>query len=65
MLHLNYCYRERVYTGSRLIPVDVTHSSSSVKLVPAAENEAGLSIIHPEHRQRDKQKETQTGRFMG
>lgn len=37
--------------GSRLlpqIPVDVTHSGSSVDLVPAAEDEAGLGIVHPD-----------------
>lgn len=34
--------------------MNVTHGSGSVDLVPAAEDEAGLSIIHPEDRQRLK-----------
>lgn len=45
--------------------VDMTHSSSSVNLIPAAEDEAGLSVIHPEDRQRDEQKKKQTRRFTG
>lgn len=41
--------------------VDVTHSSSSVDLIPTAEDEAGLSVIHSEglterERERDRQK---------
>lgn len=39
-----------------LISVDMTHSGSSVDLVPAAEDEAGLGVIHPEDRQTDEQK---------
>lgn len=38
--------------------VDMTHSSSSVNLIPAAEDEAGLSVIHPEGRQTDEHKKT-------
>lgn len=34
--------------------MNMTHGSSSIDLVPAAEDEAGLSIIHPEDRQRLK-----------
>lgn len=43
----------------------MTHSSSSVDLVPAAEDEAGLGVIHPEDRQTDEQKERQTHRQAG
>lgn len=38
----------------RQIAVDVTHGGSSVDFVPAAQDEAGLCIIHPAGRQRDK-----------
>lgn len=38
--------------------VDMTHSSSSVNLIPAAEDEAGLSVIHPEGQQTDEHKKT-------
>lgn len=30
---------------------DMTHGSGSIDLIPAAEDEAGLSIIHPEEQQ--------------
>lgn len=34
------------------ISSDMTHGSGSIDLIPAAEDEAGFSIIHPEERQR-------------
>lgn len=34
--------------------MNMTHGSSSIDLVPAAEDEAGLSIIHPEDREKVK-----------
>lgn len=39
------------FTVARLIPADVTHSGSAVDLVPAAEDEAGLGVVHPAERQ--------------
>lgn len=34
--------------------MNMTHGSSPIDLVPAAEDEAGLSIIHPEDRKKLK-----------
>lgn len=47
--------------------VDATHSGSSVDFVPAAEDEAGLCVIHPEDRTRNEQRETyrQAGSQVG
>lgn len=44
-----------------MISVDMTHSGSSVDLIPAAEDEAGLGVIHPGDQQKDKKEERQAG----
>lgn len=45
----------------------ITHGSGAVDLVPAAEDEAGFSIIHPADRQIDEEKSDRhiKGSFAG
>lgn len=42
-----------------MISFDMTHSGSSVDLIPTAEDEAGLGIIHPGVQKKDKKEERQ------
>lgn len=48
--------------------IDVTHGSSSVDLIPAAEDEAGLGVVHSEglsERDRRRKEQRQAGLMVG
>lgn len=41
-----------------------THGGSSVDLIPAAEDEAGFSVVHPEKKEKKKRHERQVERNL-
>lgn len=54
------------FTAAGLIGFGGTHGGSSVDLVPAAEDEAGFSVVHPEKNEKKrKKKRDMNGRLSG